>query len=123
MLRAGGVHGSYEVGALKALVEVLDPIEYAYDYISGVSVGALNAGVMAKFEKGDEVRAVQEIYDMFTLNVFSDNLDRWPYIYINAFLKNSIYDVKRGYDFFERYIGKEPFKRKISYLSVNMVNT
>jgi len=50
VLRGGGVHGAYEVGALQALVEHLEPKEYAYDFISGVSIGALNAGVIAKYK-------------------------------------------------------------------------
>ena len=42
-LRGGGVHGSFEVGVLKAFVENLDPIDVQYDIVSGVSIGALIA--------------------------------------------------------------------------------
>ena len=42
-LRGGGVHGSFEVGVLKAFVENLDPIDVRYDIVSGVSIGALIA--------------------------------------------------------------------------------
>ena len=42
-LRGGGVHGSFEVGVLKAFVEKLDPIDVQYDIVSGVSIGALIA--------------------------------------------------------------------------------
>ncbi len=42
-LRGGGVHGSLEVGVLKAFVENLDPIDVQYDIVSGVSIGALIA--------------------------------------------------------------------------------
>ena len=42
-LRGGGVHGSFEVGVIKALVEKLDPIDVQYDIVSGVSIGALIA--------------------------------------------------------------------------------
>ena len=42
-LRGGGVHGSFEVGVIKAFVEKLDPIDVQYDIVSGVSIGALIA--------------------------------------------------------------------------------
>ena len=50
--RGGGVHGSYEVGALKAIVEGMAADEIRYDYVSGVSVGALNASIFATFAPG-----------------------------------------------------------------------
>ena len=40
-LRGGGVHGSFEIGVLKAFVEKLDPVDVQYDIVSGVSIGAL----------------------------------------------------------------------------------
>lgn len=42
-LRGGGVHGSFEVGVIKAFVEKLDPIDVQYDIVSGISIGALIA--------------------------------------------------------------------------------
>jgi predicted acylesterase/phospholipase RssA len=51
-LRGGGVHGAYEVGVLKAFTEFLDPIDINYDYISGVSIGALNTAVFAMYPPG-----------------------------------------------------------------------
>ena len=57
-LRGGGVHGSFEVGALKAFIDVLDPSEYRYDYVSGVSIGAINSSILALYDIGDEANAV-----------------------------------------------------------------
>jgi len=51
-LRGGGTKGAYEVGVLRAMIEMLDPLEYAYDVVEGVSVGGLNAGLLASYEKG-----------------------------------------------------------------------
>jgi predicted acylesterase/phospholipase RssA len=53
-LRGGGVHGAYEVGALQAFVQELDPLDIHYDHLSGVSVGALNAAFIAMHPPGDE---------------------------------------------------------------------
>ena len=55
--RGGGVHGSYEVGVLNALVDLMPEEELRYDYVTGVSIGAVNASIFATFEKGDEKSA------------------------------------------------------------------
>ena len=65
MLRGGGVHGSYEVGVFKALIESLDPIEYAYDVISGVSVGAINGAMLAFYPPGEEKNALAELENLY----------------------------------------------------------
>lgn len=48
-LRGGGVHGSFEVGVLKAFLDGLDPEDIQYDYVSGVSIGAINASILALY--------------------------------------------------------------------------
>lgn len=58
-LRGGGSKGAYESGVLKGLVKELNPFEYAYDVVVGVSIGAVNAAVLACFEKGNEKEAVE----------------------------------------------------------------
>ena len=57
-LRGGGVHGAWEVGVLKAMAENMGPDDMRYDYIAGVSIGAINAAILATFEKGKEVEAI-----------------------------------------------------------------
>jgi NTE family protein len=51
-MRGGGTKGAYEVGALKAMADMLEPIDIAYDVLAGVSIGALNAAMFATFERG-----------------------------------------------------------------------
>ena len=54
-MRGGGTKGAYEAGALKAMSELLDPIDIAYDVLAGVSIGAMNAAYFSTFERGDEI--------------------------------------------------------------------
>jgi len=98
-LRGGGVRGAYEVGAIKAFVENLEPIEYAYDYISGISVGALNAAVMAKYSRGDEAAGLADLLKLYKENLFSEFLKPWPFILVQAFMRSSIMDVSEGFNF------------------------
>lgn len=65
-LRGGGTKGAYEVGALKAFTEKMDPIEYAYDVISGVSIGAVNAAYISTYNRGYEKMAVDWLNEMWS---------------------------------------------------------
>lgn len=53
-MRGGGTKGAYEVGVLKAFITYIKKIEYAYDVIVGVSIGALNGAFLSTFERGLE---------------------------------------------------------------------
>lgn len=107
VLRGGGVHGAYEAGALQAMIENLDPIDYAYDYISGVSVGAINAAILANFEKGQEAKGLEKLQQLYVdvSNSISDIMTVWPYIYVQAFFKNSVLDTTKAFEFFTNQIG------------------
>lgn len=47
-LAGGGARGAYQAGALKALSTILDTKKIPFDVISGVSVGSINAAVLAE---------------------------------------------------------------------------
>ena len=64
--RGGGVHGSWEVGVLKAVIEQMDPDEITYDYVAGVSIGAVNAALMALHEPGKEKEALEMMTELYT---------------------------------------------------------
>lgn len=55
VLSGGGARGAYQVGVLKALAEVVPENAQPFDIITGVSVGALNAVVLAA--RGDDFHA------------------------------------------------------------------
>ena len=60
-MRGGGVHGAFEVGVLRALIDNLPPEEVMYDYIGGVSIGAINASVLASYAPGEEKEALETL--------------------------------------------------------------
>lgn len=67
-LAGGGAKGSYEAGAFDSFVKQLPPIEVAYDIITGVSAGSMNAGAMGLFKQGDEV-AANDFLQQFWFNL------------------------------------------------------
>ena len=62
MLKGGGIHGAYESGVLKSIVEQMPAEDIKYDYISGVSIGAINASYLALFPPGQEKEAAEGLW-------------------------------------------------------------
>lgn len=58
VLSGGGSKGAYQVGVLRKLL-VDDGIKY--DLVAGISVGAINASVLAQFPLGQEAQAWEEL--------------------------------------------------------------
>lgn len=63
VLSGGGSKGAYQVGVLKKLL-VDDGIQY--DLVTGISVGAINASVLAQFPLGQEVQAWEELMSLWS---------------------------------------------------------
>ena len=65
-LRGGGTKGAYEVGVLMGFINNLKPEDYRYDVVVGVSIGAINAAVIALHAKGEEIEAAKELKYIWT---------------------------------------------------------
>ena len=63
--RGGGVHGSWEAGVIKGIFENMPAEEIQYDIIAGVSIGAINASLLATYPKGEEQEAKDFLFNMF----------------------------------------------------------
>jgi predicted acylesterase/phospholipase RssA len=68
ILEGGGPRNAYSAGVLKAIVNLLPKEERAYDVVSGISMGAVNAFILGMHAPGDEEAAVNEILK-FWLNL------------------------------------------------------
>ena len=76
MLSGGGSNGSWEAGVLWGLTHFGDPNDFAYDWISGISAGAINTACLSGWAKGDEKAATEYLsYTWTTLT----NKDIWAY--------------------------------------------
>lgn len=53
-LSAGELTSAYQAGAFKGLVDNMSTSEAAYDVVTGVQGGAVNAALIASYAKGDE---------------------------------------------------------------------
>ena len=118
-LRGGGVHGAFEAGALKAMVELMPPEELRYEYVSGVSIGAINASLFSTYDIGDEKRAVEDMRKYYDGRSSDDAYK----IYKNPFSwfqKDSITDNTGFREQVNLALGDKPFKRKFSILAADM---
>jgi len=81
-MSGGGVKGSYEAGVLYGMynAEQTDKSKFAYDLVSGVSAGSINAGALSMFEKGDEGNAFSILSDTWA-NAKTENIYKswWPF--------------------------------------------
>jgi predicted acylesterase/phospholipase RssA len=78
-LEGGGAFGAYQAGGVICLIEGLSTEETAYDFITGVSVGSLNAAAFAQYAKGEEdsvAGLMSEVWESFTNN--SMVYTEWP---------------------------------------------
>ena len=62
-LEGGGDKGAYQAGGIHALVNGLPAEDVAYDVVSGISIGSLNALIMAVHEIGDEKHAADTLLE------------------------------------------------------------
>jgi len=87
---SGDEDSAYQAGVLKGIVSNpnLTPEDFAYDSVSGVSGGALNAVMLASFEKGQEAQAADRMQQF------------WIDATHNTLYKNWIGGIARGL-FFE----------------------
>jgi NTE family protein len=64
MLPGGGARGSYQVGVIKAITEIM-PKDFGFDILNGTSAGAINATVLAT-HANDLSHAVQRLEHFWT---------------------------------------------------------
>jgi NTE family protein len=90
VLSGGGSKGSHSVGAIKYLVNDLG---LQYDYLCGISVGALNACYMSLFPKGQEKEAYEGLESLWLGLTTSKIRKNWfPFGPVNALWLDSLYN-------------------------------
>lgn len=91
-LRGGGTKGAFEAGAFRAFVELMEPEEYAYDVIVGVSIGALNAAMISTFEKGHEKEASEFLWNQWYGTAATEIWSNWILGPLEGLWRSSLLD-------------------------------
>jgi len=121
VLSNGGDKGSYQAGALQGMIQALQGKGAEWDVVTGVGAGALNAGVVGSFNKGDESAMADYLVKQWT------GIKSYKDIYQNWFLglgegliyKNGLYDTEPLYNFMKSRFTCQ-WKRKVSILATNL---
>lgn len=89
-LSTGGSAGAWAVGAVKYLMQDLG---YQYDIFTGVSVGALNAAVLAQYSKEDQYAGFNTLYNLWYNIQDSTVKKNWcPFNVLTGLWKDSVYN-------------------------------
>ena len=94
-LEGGGSHGAYEAGAIWALANLSNPEDVAYNVVTGISAGALNAFGFCQFAMGDEIAMSNYLLNLWlNLNGSSSVYNEWGGGLIDGLLfHQGIYDT------------------------------
>jgi len=65
-LSGGGSFGCYETGVIWGLLHYGKPEDYQWDVVTGVSAGAIQAGLMSVWPKGKEAEMTEAISKLAT---------------------------------------------------------
>ena len=71
-LAGGGARGAYQAGVLKAIQQILSPSTTPFSHISGVSIGSINASVLAQYAD-DFSFGIEKLTDLWK-NLHCDNI-------------------------------------------------
>lgn len=123
-LEGGGDKGAYQAGALKGLMNSLSPEEVDYDFISGVSLGAVNAAIFATYDKGQEKEAAQEIVELWhSVKGEGDIYKNWfPLGIIQGLTKESLYNTKIYQENLEKLFKGRTLKKQLIIGATNANN-
>jgi len=78
VLAGGGSNGAWEAGVLWGLTHYGNPEDFAYDWITGVSAGAINTAALSGWPTGSEKEASEWL--SYTMSTFTthDIWVEWP---------------------------------------------
>lgn len=103
-MSGGGTKGAYEAGVLWGLINSApDPSKYAWDVVTGVSIGAINAVGVSLWAPGDEAKMVPWLSEVWQELVSSDVYTNWkPAGPLTGLLeKSGLEDTSVGIEFMQ----------------------
>lgn len=120
VLSGGAVHGAYQLGAIKYLVEDLG---MQYDVLCGVSVGALNSAFLSLYPKEQEKDAVANL-DNIWQNIDNSKVRKnWlPFGMIHGLWLDSVYNSQPLIDLVHKTVDMERVRKSGRKVAVGAVN-
>ena len=76
-LSGGGSNGAWEMGVLWGFLHYGEPSDFAYDVVTGISAGSINAIQLMSYAVGDELNASEAGADLWNNLKTSDVWQDW----------------------------------------------
>jgi len=74
----------------------MSPIDYAYDVISGVSIGSINAAALSVYPIGQESQAIQYLSDLWINHPLYELVEQWQFLGpFEGLWRNSFFNNKK----------------------------
>lgn len=119
-LEGGGSRGAYEAGVLYALANSSKAGNIQWNVVSGISIGALNSGIVCQYPMGEELAMSEYLVAFWSSYTSNDQVYiEWPGGLVAGLLfHGGLYDnspsVERGRETYNK-----PIKRNITVGSTN----
>jgi len=113
---SGDESAAYQAGALKGFTTSshMKPEDYAYDSVSGISGGAINAVLLANYTKGEEGAAADSMERFWTAATKTSLYKNWfGGITRGLFFEGGLYNSAPMEDFLKAQMADVSMKRKL----------
>lgn len=123
VLSGGGDMGSYEAAVFITLTNLLPKEDIAYDVLTGVSAGSLNAMGLSAFAPLESEEAAAFLYSLWASVSGKDVYDFWPGgIFAGLFEHGGVLNSEPLINFCNEQIGSKTVKRKVSFGCTDTIN-
>lgn len=119
-MSGGGDKGAYQAAVYLGLAKNSPPEEVAYDVLTGVSAGALNALALSVFEPTDLLGSAEFITALWNSVPDYSVYQHWPGgIPDGLFFRKGIFDISPGRQWLTDNFRNKTVKRKVSFAAVD----
>lgn len=121
VMEGGGDLGAYEAGVLSGFIHnTQNPADFAYDVITGISIGAINGMAIAQYPPGEEVAAFDFLVNGWKTATQRNVLKNYPGgILEGLFFEPSLFNNDPEIDFLSDWITTAPNKRRITVVTTD----
>mmetsp|Transcript_1580 Transcript_1580/g.2783 ORF Transcript_1580/g.2783 Transcript_1580/m.2783 type:complete len:138 (+) Transcript_1580:225-638(+) len=104
------------------MYDVLNKDDLAYDVVEGVSIGGLNAVVIALFPKGEEDEALKFVKQLWLSNPIKSLWNYWPtFGFMAGLWKSSLTDNTKVEELIKAIVADKELRRSVIIKTVDLI--
>lgn len=118
-MSGAGALGAYQAAVFVGLVNNMAAEDIAYDVVTGVSAGSLNALGLSGFDPMDVEAGSNFIYGLWSSIPMDKAFDTWPGGILAGFFHKGLFDLDPGRAWVTREYGSQTPQKKITFSVMN----